>query len=196
MTPEEFVIWLGTATLGAGIVKAFDYFFERKKNKKEKLDKKVEKVINHLNDYGELTNLYRFYSNLQISTVLDENGKPLLDEKGERIVNINLFEPKKEYTDAIFALKDADLSSVIMQKIVTINLQSAEIHDILTEIDPSGKLGKLLTDLYNKNVIEVNNILNNPNLRSPGNSFSWMVSTLREADELRRDIRKLLDKHQ
>jgi hypothetical protein len=195
MTLEQVQVLLLTSIITGVIVKILDYLYDKNNERRGRLDKKIDEVINHLNEYGELAVFYKNTSSLQISSPLDENGQPLTDESGEEIVNVIAFEPEPKYNEAIKTMKGSELSSVINLKRVAIDLQSSKIHDILMEIDKSGKLDEQLSDLYNKNMIDVNNILNNPNFPSPGVSFQWMQSKLREVDELRQKIRKDLEKY-
>lgn len=186
---QELSLWFFTAFVGAGIIKLLDLAVERYKYRNSKVEQKVEKIITHLNGFGELTELFRFHAFVSSTMVKDDEGNFLKDEKGNYLVESIILEPEPEYREAIKALKETDLSGAIAQKIATLRLQSAEVMDLCKEIDPSGNLNKEMRDLFVKAVLRPSDILKHKHLNSPDQNFRYMYEALNEADDTRSKLR-------
>ena len=192
---EQITLWFFTSFIGAGIIKLLDLAVDRYKQRQSKTESKVEKVINHINNFGELTELYRFFAYVSNSIVKDEKGNLLKDNNGNFITEIMVLEPEPQYKYALEAMKEADISSAIAQKIATIRLQSAEALDTALELDPSGDLNKQISELFIKSVINTSNVLKNKGLYSPNDNFRYLTNALKESDDCRRKVRNELRKY-
>lgn len=186
MSWEQFV----SAFLGALIVKLFDIAAKRYSDRKTRKEEKVNSLIKYINEFGELTDLYRHTTNVSTKLVLDKSKKPKRSRDGKPIIENTILEPEPQFENALKMLKGSDINSAIAQKIVSIRLGSSEALDVAGELDGTGKLKKSFTDLYIKTVWAIENILKNKNNMKPYESFKQMTDAIREADEYRQVLRK------
>ena len=136
----EIGVLFVTSFVGAGLAKLIDLAASRYSQKRSRIEKKVTKILEHLKEFGELTELYRFFAYLSESLVRDEEGELIRDSSGELVIDSKILEPEPRFAEAIKSLKGADIETAIAQKIATIRLMSAEVLDLTLEIDPSGEL--------------------------------------------------------
>lgn len=186
MSWEQFV----SAFLGALIVKLFDIAAKRYSDRKTRKEEKVNSLIKYINEFGELTDLYRHTTNVSTKLVLDKSKKPKRSRDEKPIIENTILEPEPQFENALKMLKGSDINSAIAQKIVSIRLGSSEALDVAGELDGTGKLKKSFTDLYIKTVWAIENILKNKNNMKPYESFKQMTDAIRETDEYRQVLRK------
>lgn len=187
--------WFITAFFGAAFVKLIDLAVNRYLKRQTRNEDRIKKLIEFLNDHGELVQLYRFKSNISERIVKDENGNFLKDESGEYIVESKVFESEDHFKEAILGMKGSDINSLITQKIVNIRLKSSEARDISLIIDPSGEIDKLLKKLYLETIHRIDVIFKDSGKMEPVDSFIMLVKALDKADGTRNQIRKILQKH-
>ena len=187
---EQFTSWFIIAVLGASIVKLFDLATNRYMQRKSRTESKVNFLLNYIKEFGELTELYRFLAKVSANAVLDDEGHPTRDEQGKLVIENSIFQPETRFDEAIRDLKGSDINSAIAQKIVTIRLLSAEALDSAHDLDETNKLKTMFTDLYAKTIWTINVILDNKDKRNPRDNFAIMTDALKEADEVRLNIRK------
>lgn len=122
-------------------------------------------------------------------------GKPKRDKAGNLLSKSTVFEPEPLFEDAVRELKGADINSAIIQKIAAIRIAGSEAVDIANEIDKTGKLKNDLNDLYVKTVWTIDIIVNNKDKRKPYENFQSLVNALKEADQLRSEVRKRVESY-
>ena len=187
---NEFGLWFVTAFLGAGLVKLIDLAASKYTNRQVKTEERVNKLLAFINAYGELTELFRFFAFYTTKMVKDESGEFKKDEQGKFVVERKILEPEPRFEEALKALKGADINSLIAQKIASLRLSAAEIHDISNELDPSGKLKEGFVKLYTTTIWSIELIIQDRNKGNLNTKFTAMVDALKNADEYRRELRK------
>ena len=187
---NEFGLWFITAFLGAGLVKLIDLAASRYTDRQANTKKQVDKLLECIKDYGQLTELFRFYAYYSAKVVKDENGEYKKDEQGKFVMDRRILEPDPRFEEALKALQGVDINSSITQKIATLRLSSAEVNDIAYELDPTGKLKEGFVNLYKLTVWSIELILYDRNAGNLDTRFTEMLDALKNADECRRDLRK------
>ena len=187
---SEFGLWFVTAFLGAGLVKLIDLAASRYTDRQANTKQQVEKLLDYIKDYGQLTELFRFYAYYSAKIVKDENGEFKKDEQGKFVMDRRILEPDPRFEGALKALQGTDINSAITQKIAALRLSSAEVNDIAYELDPSDKLNEGFVNLYKLTVWSIELILHDRNTGNLDTKFTEMVDALKKADECRRDLRK------
>ena len=186
---NELGLWFVTAFLGAGLVKLIDLAASRYTNRQAKTEERINKLLVFINAYGELTELFRFFAFYSGKVKIDESGEFARDEHGKFVVERKILEPEPRFEEALKSLKGADINSLIAQKIASLRLSAAEIHDIANEIDSSGKLREGFVKLYTTTVWSIELILRDRNEGNIDTKFTQMVDALKNADEYRRELR-------
>jgi hypothetical protein len=181
----KLIEWFVTVVVGAAIVKLMDLLVERYRRSLQRSEEKVNKVVGYLNEFGELANLYRFFCHSESHLARGEDGELVKDGAGRFVVREDSLEPEPRFERAIEALRDANVDSVIAQKIVRIRLMSGEVFDIVQELDPTGNLKKRLGELYQQTIAAVEYWKKDGNLKQ-------MAIALKEADQERGEIRSML----
>ncbi len=189
MTWSEIGLWFITSFVGAGIVKLIDLAASRYSERRARTESKKAALLNHIEEFGELAQLYQFFANVSSSIVKDESGRIKRDTTGKIVVENKILEPEPRFEDAIKALKGTDINSAIAQKIAAIRLSSSDVLDIALELDPSGELQKEFGTLYAKTVWSIEIILKDRDSKSPGEKFNDIVEALKDADKIRRSLR-------
>jgi len=188
----EIGVLFVTSFVGAGLAKLIDLAASRYSQKRSRIEKKVTKILEHLKEFGELTELYRFFAYLSESLVRDEEGELIRDSSGELVIDSKILEPEPRFAEAIKSLKGADIETAIAQKIATIRLMSAEVLDLTLEIDPSGELKRQFDELYWRTASSIETILERKEFGKPSDRFDEMREALQNADEARRRLRMKL----
>lgn len=188
MDLTQLLQWFITSVLGGVSVKVIDLFADNFRQGQRRTEEKVNKLITYLNEFGELTSLYRFLGRKVRSLKVDEKGMPAKDESGKLIIEERSFEPEPRFEQAIEALQGKDIKSAIAQKIAKIRLMSGEALDLADELDKTGELKKRIGMLFWKttSVIE---------LAIKGKNFQQLIDALAEADKTRKEIRLILQTH-
>ena len=150
------------------------------------LRRKIETVLDYLNDFGELVSLYRYFARYSGHLEKDEHGNLIADEEGNFIVSESLMDPEPRFEAAIMSLENSDIKGAIALQIVRIRKNSSEVSDLSFEFDPTGGLNKDLGHLYVKSVNHIEQLIKYKNYKQVG-------AALNEADEARRKIRSTLE---
>jgi len=175
MNWSEIGLWFITSFFGAGIVKLIDLAASRYYERRARTENKVAALLHHIEEYGELAQLYQFFANVSSGIVL---------------------EPEPRFSDAIKALKGTDINSAIAQKIAAIRLSTSDVLDVALELDPSGELQKGFESLYVKTVWSIEIILKDKDSKKPGEKFNDIVEALKNADKIRRSLRSIIQRYQ
>lgn len=191
----QIVEWLGTAIVGAAIVKIFDALYLNYKDKRDDIKEKAKTLMVHVDDYAKLADLYRFYARASFNLV-PNNNKTLSEDWSDRaeIEQITLI-PEEKFDQAINQLTGVPIAELIVQRIVQIRIKSAEMLDIARDIDPTGNLKELFTDLYIKTVYEIGRFIENKNQVDPERHFDILVDKLKAAKETRQTLRDAINKY-
>lgn len=193
MTWQQFASWFLTASLGALIIKIFDLAVSRYTQKTTRKENKINFLLDYIKQYAELSALYRFKTNASSKLIMTAKGKPKRGKAGNLLSKSTVFEPEVLFDDAIRKLKGADIDSAIIQKIAAIRIAGSEAVDIANEIDKTNKLKKDLNDLYIKTVWTIDIIMGSKDKGKPSDNFNNLVDALKEADELRGEVRKRVE---
>lgn len=181
-----------TAVVGGAVVKLLDIVAAKYLKKRRRVEERVRKLIDHIDQYGELAQLYRFFAYVSVEVEMDESGQPLKDEHGNRVTKSVVLEPEARFEDAIRQLEGTDINSAISQKVALIRLRTNEATDLAMELDSSGALKEKLTQLYLKTVLIIETVLKHKSSGKPLDKFNEMTDALAGADEIRQELRKLL----
>jgi hypothetical protein len=195
MNWHEIGLWFITAFVGAALVKLIDLAAARYLQRHSRVEKKVNRILEYLREYGELTELFRFSAFLSQEIVRDEDGELRKDATGKYIIESKILEPEPRFEQAIHSLKGADIGTTITQRIAAIRLMSSEVTDFALELDPSGDLDKQLTELYMKTVFSIEALLKHKESGDPNKEFNEMIKALSEASKTRRQIRSKLQSY-
>jgi hypothetical protein len=114
--------WFITAAVGAGIVKLMDLAVDRFHKQQQRKEEKVNAALGYLNEFATLINLYRFLARTEGHLVTDGKGEFVKDESGRLVWEETIFEPDPRFAQAIEAMQETPLESVIDQTIVKIRL--------------------------------------------------------------------------
>ena len=156
-----------------------------RQNRKQQM---VEKVVAHVNRYGELSALYNFLARMSSHLVKDEAGQFVKDADGKYVKHVNMLEPEPRFEKAMEDLQQSDIKSAIAQKIVEIRLKSSEVFDILTVLDQTGYLKKELVELHYKSTRGIEFWIEHKD-------FKLYCDSLREAKEARQLLRQKIEKY-
>ena len=148
----------------------------------------VDKVIAHVNRYGELCALYNFLARMSSHLVKDEAGQFVKDADGKYVKQVSMLEPEPRFEKAMEDLHQSDIKSAIAQKIVEIKLKSSEIFDILTVLDQTGSIKKELGELHYKAIRGIEFWIEHKD-------FKLYCDSLREAKEARQSLRQKLEEY-
>ena len=194
---RDLAFWFVTAFAGALLMKVIDLFASRHQEKHDRRRTKVDKVLEYVNLYGELTELFRLTASVSQKRVMSDDGTPKIDASGKSVIESRVLRPEPRLDEAIRReLKGSDIDTAIAQKIVMIRLKAFEAQDIMLELDPTGGLTDQFKNLYTKAVWEVEIVLKNRDLGEPKGKFQEMINALKEADAARRSFRDSLQGYQ
>ncbi len=192
---NQVPLWLVTSFIGAGIVKLLDLWGLKYRKIKDLQSEKVQTIVEHIDEYGELTQLYRFMAYVYSGIPEDERGELQKDEEGKYIVEKQVLVPEPGFEEAIKSLTGSDINTAISEKIAAIRLKSSEVVDLSLEIDPSGSIRDGFNDLYVSTVLGIDSVLKYRELGDPAGKFKEMISSLEVADETRRQVRASVNKY-
>jgi len=187
---NDLGLWFVTAFLGAALVKLIDLAASGYTDRRARTKQRVNTLLECIKDYGQLTELFRFYAYYSASIVRDENGEFKKDEEGKFVVERRILEPEPRFEEALKALQGTDINSAIAQKIAALRLSSSEVLDVAYELDPSGKLKEGFVDLYKATVWSIELILRDRDTGHLNAKFTGMMNALKNADDCRRELRK------
>jgi hypothetical protein len=190
----ELGLWFITAFVGAGIVKLFDLAYSRYNARQIRREKKISVLMDHIKDFGQLTELYRFFASYSAIKMTDEKGQLKRDNSGNYIVEKRVLEPAPRFEGAIKNLQGTDINSAIALKIASIRLSSSEAMDMANELDPSGDLKQQFTYLYTATIWSMDNILADKSVDNADAKFVEFMSALKAADDTRRKLRARVQK--
>jgi len=191
----QVFIWFVTSFIGAGIVKLFDIWSNRYQQRKNRIQQKVEKLLSHLNDFGELVRLHgmNFHLTMWIEHNLD--GSVKIDENGNPIIVKTAIGPNSQLEKAVLLLKGSDINTAIAQKIAQIQIGSSEANDLCLELDPKGGLKSLLDNVYQETITVIESLSKNIDKTDPVILFRDAGLALQESDKARQILREKLEKH-
>ena len=195
MNWPEIGLWFITSVAGAGIIKLIDMAANRYSAKRGRDEAKVELLLDHVKEFGELEQLYGFFANVSSKAIKGDSGEFIRDASGKLKVETKNLEPDPRFEEAIKSLKGTDINSAIVQKITSIRMNSSEAIDIALELDPSGKLMKQFDELYAKTVWTIDLILKDKDAHQPMENFDDIMDAFKEANETRRKLRADVQKY-
>src|SRR5688500_4545586 len=108
---DELGLWFVTAFLGAGLVKLIDLTANRYVDRQARTEQRVKILLDCIKDYGELTELFRFFATYSTKMVRDEDGQFKRDEEGKFIVARRILEPEPRFEQALEVLQGSDINS-------------------------------------------------------------------------------------
>jgi hypothetical protein len=165
--------------VGGWVVAGFQAWSKHREKQREKKQRKIDKVDALLNMYGELCQLYGLFAREGGHIVWSENGE-FVGREGYSA------QPEPRFARAIAALEQTDIEGVIAQKILQIRLMSAEVGDIISELDPTGTMGEQLSVLYYKTTQAIEFWIEHKDTLQ-------LVDALQEATRTRRELRSNLN---
>jgi len=203
MPPDWNQVWLFiqeplkliiTGAIGASIIKLLDLLVDRYRKGQSLREKMVDRLLEYLDELGEVTQLYSLFGRYSAKVVTDDSGKLLKDESGNWMREVKVFEPDSDLAEAFIALNETDIRGFINQKIITINQKIRGCLDSASELDKSGELRERLNDLYTRTT-EPGRILKNKDVIKPEDAIIVMVNALKNADNFRRELRKEVSRY-
>jgi hypothetical protein len=189
MDLRELGIWFITAFVGAGLVKLIDLAASRYSDRRTRTEKQITILLEHIAQFGRLTELFKFYATYSAKNIRDANGQFIPGESGRYVQERKILEPEPRFEAAIQALQGTDIKSAIAQSIAALRLSSPEAIDTAMEIDPSGDLRKEFNDLYSAAVWRNEIILDEKDEVNLDTKFLQLIEALKMAEEKRQTLR-------
>ena len=166
--------------VGGWVVVGIQAWARHREKQREEKQRKIDRVDTFLNAYGELCELYRLFAREGGHIEWSENGD-LIRREGYSA------EPEPRFARAMEALEETHIEGAIAQKIVQIRLKSAEVGDIVSELDPTGTMGKQLSALYFKTIHAIEFWIEHKDAIR-------LLDALEEATKVRREFRLNLNR--
>ena len=165
---------------------------DKDKEKRLLLYEKYNRILRHIEEFAKVTQLYRLKSGMTSQVVKDENGNYIPGEDGRFKVDKRYFQSDPEILQAIKDIQGADLVTLISHQKVIVHNSEGEVLDLVMEIDPTGEIKQLFTDLWRVSIYEIG-ILEK---HAEALGFDYVVTNLvrfyKEAEEIRINIREKL----
>ena len=103
MNWQELGTWFITAFVGAGLVKLIDLAASRYSDRRARTEKQVQSLLEHITQFGQLTELYKFYATYSVKNITDANGQFIPGGSGKYLQDRRILEPEPRFEAAIQA---------------------------------------------------------------------------------------------
>ncbi|MBA4376739.1 MAG: hypothetical protein C0401_11280 [Anaerolinea sp.] len=189
----SFAQWLGASIIGALVVKLVDCLFQRAREEKARKKEKVDILLDYVNDFTNLSDLYKLYANYSEKLVPVENPNPDLNWVQNSRLERHVLEPDEIIYKAIQETNGKSLENIILEKTIQVKLFAGQMVDLSDELDSSGQIRKMFNNLYVKTIYIPHDLLNNRDESTIKNQFLVFMAAIKDAEEIRKELRRTLE---